>query len=323
MLPRVLLWLRIANRIQVTIQSVLDVKDDTPSPKNTTPQELFNRSILILTPARALKFTASSKERHYVWLTALTFLSHSADNSNDLPLLPPQASQLPPVPQREYEPPSSKDGTTLRRHPIRDSIRVAKGKSRSGMTGPTIRPSHSGGAHQDGIQEIIGGLGSVDNIAPAADPPIVPRFSSHGRRRSNTGPRAPPTSFRSFTHQPVPSSTHSFVTNGSSEAHGHGSSVGGLGFHSGQSSLSQSQRTSEASAPAAHNFFDAVGTVRMEAFVRRSAGMHYEEQPASDPRRAAQHRKAKIPWGAGSDLYGNIGGQPDQFLPADDPFRGF
>lgn len=57
----------------VTIQSVLDVKDDNPAPKGMTP--VFNRSILILTPQRALKFTASSSERHYVWLTALSFLS--------------------------------------------------------------------------------------------------------------------------------------------------------------------------------------------------------------------------------------------------------
>jgi hypothetical protein len=56
---------------------VLDVADHTPIPKNAGPEVLFNRSILILTPARALKFTAISRDRHYLWLTALSFLAHS------------------------------------------------------------------------------------------------------------------------------------------------------------------------------------------------------------------------------------------------------
>src|SRR6266511_3800393 len=85
----------------VTIQSVLDVKDDNPLPKGATPTPRFNRSILILTPQRALKFTAMTQERHYVWLTALSFLSHSSLGANDL-------TALPPVPQQEYElPPRS------------------------------------------------------------------------------------------------------------------------------------------------------------------------------------------------------------------------
>lgn len=62
--------------VLVTIQSVLDVRDDNLAPKGTGA--LFNRSILILTPARALKFTALSAERHYMWLTALSFLAHSS-----------------------------------------------------------------------------------------------------------------------------------------------------------------------------------------------------------------------------------------------------
>ncbi|KAI4123221.1 MAG: hypothetical protein LQ347_006243, partial [Umbilicaria vellea] len=50
---------------KLAIQSVLDVKDDSPLPKNASPQSMFARSILILTPQRALKFTATSHERHY------------------------------------------------------------------------------------------------------------------------------------------------------------------------------------------------------------------------------------------------------------------
>jgi hypothetical protein len=38
----------------------------------------------VLTPQRALKFTALTIERHYVWLTALSFLSHSSGWSRGL-----------------------------------------------------------------------------------------------------------------------------------------------------------------------------------------------------------------------------------------------
>ena len=60
-----------ADSIAVTIKSVLDVKDDNSMPKGALNGPSFSRSILILTPQRALKFTATSQERHYVWLTAL------------------------------------------------------------------------------------------------------------------------------------------------------------------------------------------------------------------------------------------------------------
>lgn len=62
------------------VTGVLDVKDDTPliSPSSsqlTTP--VHNRSIVVLTPTQAIKFTALSRERHISWLTALNFLVHN------------------------------------------------------------------------------------------------------------------------------------------------------------------------------------------------------------------------------------------------------
>ncbi|KAI9818329.1 MAG: hypothetical protein M1832_004447 [Thelocarpon impressellum] len=315
---------------KLIIQSVLDVKDDTPGPKGSTPQALFNRSILILTPARALKFTATTKERHYVWLTALSFLSHPGQGAGEM-------SRMPPLPPQEFELPNKQGGAQLRRNPIRDSIRVAKGKSRPATNGTMARPSHGGGVGQDGMHQLggAGDVGSMERMTPVADPPIVPRFSSHGRRRSNTGPRAPPSAFRSFSHQPMPSSTNSFATNGSSEPYGNGSSLGGFDFASGQSSFSRG--TSEASAPSvapANNFFDAVGTMRMEAFVRRPPGPDLDEQygrPGS--RRGGAARRAKMAPGLGpgpganGDVYGGANGHAEhhQQLPmqTEDPFRGF
>src|SRR5690348_14717598 len=113
--------------LAVTIQSVLDVKDNNPAPKGAG--ELFDRSILILTPERSLKFTATSSERHYLWLTALSFLAHSSQTMADLPALavPP----LPKVSQDESAAPKRRGG-------IRDSIRLAKTKTTAPRRDETI-----------------------------------------------------------------------------------------------------------------------------------------------------------------------------------------
>src|SRR5690625_3921169 len=232
-------------------------------PKGANPQNQFNRSILILTPQRALKFTAMTVERHYIWLTALSFLSHSAIGANDL-------ATLPPVPQQnDYTPPPPPPQAALRKNPIRDSIRVAKSKPRSA---PNNNRKFT--AHASPVPELP--MGEVDGsqpIAEAASPPNVPR---HSRKRSNTAPRAPPSAFRAFSNHnanlnsildanqaPKPS-TYSATSNGSSDIYAPSSSVGAHGVQSGQSSFSR--RTSEASGPSSvgmNNFFDAVGTVRM------------------------------------------------------------
>ncbi|KAI9678398.1 MAG: hypothetical protein M1822_008044 [Bathelium mastoideum] len=136
---------------KLIIQSVLDVKDDTPAPKNSGP--IFNRSILILTPARALKFTAISSERHYLWLTALSFLSHHpSQRLSPLPAIPvpePKSIKVPepseisspvepkiPIPEKEPEKPA-RATAMLRRTPLRDSVRIAK--DRAGVS-PHRRP---------------------------------------------------------------------------------------------------------------------------------------------------------------------------------------
>jgi Meiotic cell cortex C-terminal pleckstrin homology len=179
----------------VTIQSVLDVKDDNPMPKGSTTVPHFNRSILILTPERALKFTALTRERHYVWLTALSFLSHSPLAFGDLATLPP-----PPVGDIGLPPPSL--AGSLRRRPIRDSIRIAKGAGRTGL-----RSFTTDGSLPVQIQDVVDReqrfvaeeQGFYDPMVDAALPPTIPRFSAHTRKRSNTAPRAPPSSFKSFS----------------------------------------------------------------------------------------------------------------------------
>jgi hypothetical protein len=296
----------------VTIQSVLDVKDDNPLPKGSNPQNQFNRSILILTPQRALKFTAMTIERHYIWLTALSFLSHSAIGASDLASLPP----VPP--QNDFVPPPP--SAALRRNPIRDSIRVAKSKPRS-----TPNNNRAFTAHASPVPELpTGEVNGSQPIAEAASPPNVPR---HARKRSNTAPRAPPSAFRSFSnqnsnhnsnHAPMPS-TYSGTTNGSSDIYAP-SSLGAV--HSGQSSFSR--RTSEASGPSSvgmNNFFDAVGTVRMEAFIDRT---EVSRQRVGQRSRKGGKKRDPGYWPQSPDSeFPRSEDGSEMFFHRDDPFRGF
>ncbi|KAM3072424.1 hypothetical protein ACMFMG_009227 [Clarireedia jacksonii] len=267
---------------KLTIQSVLDVKDDNASPRGSAP--LFNRSILILTPARALKFTAISRERHYVWLTALSFLAHSSQAVPEVitPQLPPTQPTKPPLPDFEMPRQPTRHQKT---HKIRDSIRVAKGKTAFGRSGPTS--VHSSSQNTDTNTSVRDNeLFLISPSEAVAEPPFVPRFSergiNHGRKRSNTGSRiAPPLSFRGFSAGHVPTSSTagmSTTTASSSENYSYGSqpsSVAGYNAVSSRSSI----RTSDASARPGNNFFDAVGTVRMEAFISPMGINRFDDYP--------------------------------------------
>ncbi|KAL4997749.1 meiotic cell cortex C-terminal pleckstrin homology-domain-containing protein [Aspergillus recurvatus] len=281
---------------KLIIQSVLDVKDDTPLPKGFSGPIQFNRSILILTPQRALKFTATSIERHYVWLTALSFLSHSAIGLQDL-------ASLPPVPQEDYTRPAPT--ATLRRNPIRDSIRIAKGRPRPFPRGKGKRPFNN---HPEPVPELPTDLnGEVRASEDAAAPPTVPRFSNHARKRSNTAPRMPIPTIRSFSSQnTMPSMRSSSDATAGPSSHSHG-------LNSVRSSFSH--RTSEASSVRTGNFFDAIGTVRMEAFIDQTESNRYR---AANSRRHT--RKASTPWSMNQ-------GYPELESPFEevheDPFHGF
>ncbi|KAJ5770738.1 uncharacterized protein N7511_002789 [Penicillium nucicola] len=291
-----------------TIQSVLDVKDDNPMPKGTGSATPFNRSILVLTPQRALKFTALTIERHYVWLTALSFLSHSSMGLQEL-------ASLPPIPQQEGSatPPTA----TLRRNPIRDSIRVAKGRPRPMPKGK--RSFNSAGAPAP-VPEVPNG-----SIDLAADAPHVPRFSSHNRKRSNTAPRPPALhALRSFSSQGTMPSSHSGTTIGSPELYFPPMPPPSLPPGIGSRRSSVSRRTSEASGRASSagqsNMFD-MGTVRMEAFIDH----HAEQINRPPPRQRSRHvRQTSSQWSQARYDFDapSIHGSEMSFRP-DDPFRGF
>ncbi|OAA55370.1 hypothetical protein ISF_07881 [Cordyceps fumosorosea ARSEF 2679] len=289
---------------KLTIQSVLDVKDDNPVPKGA--QTIFNRSILILTPQRALKFTASSSERHYLWLTALSFLAHSSQAvPENLSAPQPQVVKQPhqqSVP--EFEPPQTK----IRRPGIRDSIRLAKNKTTGANrvaphNVPSLpsNPSSRMGEVSSSRPPPSTGPASVTHHREAshdtAEPPMIQRFtersqtSSHGRKRSNTGGQQhvpPPLSFRGFSGPA-----------GGLQEQGHSTSTSTPAssdlFHSQASSNTTwggSQRASEASSRPG-NFFDAIGTVRMEAFISPLAALQPGQPSEQDELRHLSRRRSK------------------------------
>ena len=337
---------------KLTVQSVLDVKDENPMPKNSITGPHFNRSILILTPQRALKFTATTQERHYIWLTALSFLSHSPLSLGDLQALPP------PPQGEQYESPPAQFAGSLRRRPIRDSIRIAKSSGRSGMRSftadsalppmPSTRPDSSE---------------FYDPASDAALPPTIPRFSTHTRKRSNTAPRAPPSSFKGFGTRdgppkvPMPpGSTYSNMSSAAATSD-RGVYTPSLGFSSRRGSEASSTRQAATGAYYDNTGFtgssttnttsrqgtshgpNATGTMRMDAFIQGKVPQRSGN--ASNTRR--QHT------GKGKDLsywgMGEGGSNRDSMSPIDanmpaaytsrstsatsyhqqdsDPFRGF
>ncbi|OLN86506.1 Anucleate primary sterigmata protein A 2 [Colletotrichum chlorophyti] len=342
---------------KLTIQSVLDVKDDNPAPKNQGA--VFNRSILILTPQRALKFTATSSERHYVWLTALSFLAHSSQAIPDI-MPSPQPAKQSTVPEFEIPQPTRRPG-------IRDSIRLTKSKAPpvrnaappsvpSIPSAPSSRTGDAAAYRQAEPFAPASNNHQRDRSGDAAEPPFIPRFTErsnqsgvHGRKRSNTGGHVPPPlSFRGFSG-PGSVGQHSYTNSNAGNSVGTAGSSDIYQSHQSQTSSGQSwamstagsQRTSEASSRPGGNFFDAIGTVRMEAFISPLAYSGFDGDPdeheeyryrarrrSKELRRRqsrSRHRDSYSSRGTrGTDGYygtSRTAGEEDYFK--DDPFRGF
>ncbi|KAF2198386.1 hypothetical protein GQ43DRAFT_164034 [Delitschia confertaspora ATCC 74209] len=306
---------------KLVIQNVFDVADTTPLPRNAGTTTLFNRSILIVTPARALKFTTISLERHYLWLTAFSFLAHSGSASTgpDIAPLVPSGPLPPPAPIAELPPRQA--GATLRRTQIRDSVRLAKGKA---------NPITARLAAARAIEPLppvpdfyTSSTQGFDNtpVADSAEPPSVPRgpHQYHGRKRSSTGPRAAPppsvAAFRSFSHQQMPS----VYSTGSSDLYMQPPSVPSTVYNPTSVSGIASSRTSEASSSARHNFFDSMGTVRMEAFIEPILS----EESAPGPKVGMGRRRRNSQWSNGTSEVNRSGGLYEDFVPNGDLFRGF
>lgn len=240
------------------IQSVLDVRDPSAVPKPADLPTAFDRSILVLTPARALKFTATTRERHTLWITALSFLAQS-NSSHTLPAQMPRApaDPTPPIPALYAPTPSSFGRAT-----VRDSVHVAQARRRPELLQSASHPTTA---------TTTRGSNDIDEDEGAAFPTIPRLYISttrHQRKRSNTGtsiasPRLPlPQQLRSFSSSALTSSNTSRLQASSSSNTSR--------FHAPSSSSNSNKHGpggSSLASPVNANFFEAIGTVRMEAFV--------------------------------------------------------
>ncbi|KAK3066773.1 hypothetical protein LTR53_016739 [Teratosphaeriaceae sp. CCFEE 6253] len=287
---------------KLAIQSVLDVQDPTPVPKGAELSAAFHRSILILTPQRALKFTTVSAARHELWMTALSFLAQSGrlpaqfPAVSAAPLAPPPAHPtlaLPPL--QEIQSAKRQNAPAFGRATIRDSGRLAKGRRPSTQRSATQPIGMGGGAPATHGQDD----GADADADAGADFPSIPRLyittskHRHQRKRSHTSPRLPgplTQTLRSLSSTAVPSSSSSAVAAASSSSRLHplsttGSSAGPRSSSSKSASAGASRQDSITS-PQRPNFFEAVvGTVRMEAFVDPSVrdGVLYVPAPPPPP----------------------------------------
>lgn len=299
------------------IQSVIDVKDDTPLPKHADTQSVFDRSILILTPQRALKFTATDQVRHDIWLTALTFLSGSGMETDGL-------ANIPPISRLDIRrPPSHASLAGFRRATLRDTIGMAKAKERPGFDGGRAYSSPLA------LSAVDGSYDDEDDInLGAAEPPYVPRvsFYTHTRKRSSTDARVGASiispNFPILAALPSP-----FRLKANASHDGCSAFPGGLEHDVVGPSVSARYGSMQTIR---NNFFDAVGTVRMEAFIEHdrsrgpsSPGQRRKEGKGPRPR---QGRKKDLSyWGVGGSMTpkATMAATSDTRARHEDPFKGF
>lgn len=257
----------------VTIKSVLDVKDDTPLPKSGMTDTPCDRSILILTPERALKFTAPNLERHYLWLTALSFLAQSGRG-------PPQIPRLPLKPVEEKR----KSTLGVRFAATRDSVRHTQGRlSRNKAKNSPPMPSLGEGVQSTSRSEPAPALLQSSDVA---EPPNIARVRGHRRNRSNSNPASPrpsiptKTDLRSFSSSAISDAT---VTGASVRPSSKQSSMYKQRLGSMNSLPRSGSGHSSVASPVQPNLFEAVSSMQMDAFVDRNYHDGVLYVPAAPP----------------------------------------
>ena len=247
-------------------------------------------------------------ERHALWMTALTFLAESERMQNQLPPLP----LVPPIPAIPQDPTSMKRNRSpsMGRANVRDSLTLSKGKQ------PHLLRSTS--EQQQSTNALI--TEDVPAEDQGADFPCIPRLYSgttrHQRKRSNTSPRlAPPfTNLRSFSSTAVPSTSSSQPYNRSN---------GSSSKPSASASSQSGSRRASITSPDRPNFFEAVGTVRMEAFVDPALknGVLYVPPPPPSNQQSPRRRRGNSIISASSVDKRRAGYVYDE--NGVDPFKGF
>ena len=264
--------LNYAKLFLVNIHSVLDVKDDTPMNRGATSHAVYDRSILILTPQRALKFTALSADRHYLWLKALSFLVHSSLDQPTVPLLPTMSLQ-------DDDNTAHHNSSSFRRTSIKGSLRFGKDSAHRDLSAQV----------KDSGASIYLGRGLDEHVSDAASPPNVPRFY-HGRVRSNTGSRLsrPSINSRAFSPSQQMSPTQPVFQYVDLSAVPQKS----LALNAVDATTESSHHAAVSKGSTfAHNFFEAMPTYRMEAFVEpRLSGDSFQALPGLDRPGLLEHK---------------------------------
>lgn len=219
---------------------------------------------------------------------------------------------MPPAPPPVEELSHRPSGATLRRSHVRDSVRLAKDKAN-----PVVAPRYNSRAEP--MPDLYPRSQVEKPIPDSAEPPVVARGPIHSRKRSSTGPSAPPPNvpYRSFSHQHIPS----LYSSGSSDIYSmQPPSVPSSVYN--PHSVIASTRTSEASTSTRQHFFDSMGTVRMEAFIDNSLE-DSTHKPGVTSRTRMGRRRGNSQWSGSTDPHRAGGIYEDIMHESNDPFRGF
>jgi len=283
----------------VLIQSVVDVQDDTPVPKGADASMAVSRSILVLTPARALKFTATSRERHELWMSALSFLARPEGLAAPPPTVAPRPTL--PISAGEVRPRATRSRSPSREpSTIRNTAHVTKCQ----------RPELHHSASQPAASTTSAMI-SVPDAVPrdeGADFPAIPRLYSnttrHQRKRSHTSPRLPPalstlrslsSSSSSASKLHLPSTTTTTINGSSSSSSRPVHPPGSSSFQPTNAPQRAASSSATTRSPDRPNFFEAIDTVRMDAFVDPNLRDGVLYVPAAPPAQLQSQSSKLVP----------------------------
>ncbi|GAM86553.1 hypothetical protein ANO11243_045670 [Dothideomycetidae sp. 11243] len=257
---------------RLRIKTVLDVKDDNSAPRTTNNgMGCFGRSIIVLSPERALKLTATTKERHYLWLMALSFLANPAQGPPQIPRLPSSAA-LPGIRKGINAP--DPDDPLIEQSVIKANANLLyQSRGHNSVTAeedlyayPSPNPSDMYTYDSATNGTAARSYDRPGTAASSNDIQSIPRYQtgtyasstnakSSGRRRSSVGPldfTAPLSALKSLTNRKTPSLM----------------SISSRNTRNGPKSPAMSSRSGYESSPSAADHAGAsVSTMQMTAFI--------------------------------------------------------
>ncbi|KZM23541.1 phospholipid binding [Ascochyta rabiei] len=121
----------------VAIESVEEVEDSNPMPPG-----LHQKSLLVFTPGRSIKFTAATGKRHETWYNALSYLCQRVEEGSEQPEQKPSESPASNEIQDEFNAGYRSASRATGRSRASMSSRVSRHASASRDEVPTLRQHH-------------------------------------------------------------------------------------------------------------------------------------------------------------------------------------